>query len=129
MTNALELPTPRSTRQLAHLRALNRDATSAVKVLAETLGKAVVAVIMNRDVKTVSRWIAGQEPRGDDEQRRLRDTLQIVEFLLATDSPAVVRAWFMGMNPQLDDENPAEVLAEGRSRDVMAAARAYVDAG
>jgi hypothetical protein len=48
--------------------------------------------------------------------------------LLATDSPAVVRAWFMGMNPQLDDENPAEVLAEGRSREVMAAARAYVNA-
>ena len=32
------------------------------------------------------------------------------------------------MNPQLDDENPAEVLAAGRAREVMAAARAFVNA-
>jgi len=33
----------------------------------------------------------------------------------------------MGMNPQLDDENPADLLAEGRDREVMAAARAYAN--
>lgn len=30
------------------------------------------------------------------------------------------------MNPQLDDENPAELLAEGLARDVMVFARAFV---
>ena len=33
----------------------------------------------------------------------------------------------MGMNPQLDDENPADLLPKGRAREVMAAARAYAN--
>jgi len=127
MSSVLKAPTPRRKRQLAHVRAVGSDLTPAVKSLAETLGKALLAVIVNRDVKTISRWIAGQGPSRDEEQRRIIDTLQIVELLLTGDSPTVVRAWFMGMNPQLDDENPAEVLAAGRTREVMAAARAYVD--
>ncbi|NNC14084.1 hypothetical protein HII28_19675 [Planctomonas sp. JC2975] len=86
-----------------------------------------MAVIVDRDVKTITRWTADQGPSGDEEQRRVIDTLQIVELLLAEDSPSVVRSWFMGMNPQLDDQNPAEVLAEGRAREVMAAARAYAN--
>lgn len=128
MSSILEAPAPRK-RQHAHTSALERELTPAVKSLVETLGKALVAVIVGRDVKTVTRWIAGQGPRGDDEQRRIRDTLQIVELLLSGDSPSTVRAWFMGMNPQLDDENPAELLAEGRAREVMAAARAYANVG
>lgn len=45
-------------------------------------------------------------PRRDEDQRRVIDTLQVVELLLTGDSPSVVRAWFIGMNPQLDDERP-----------------------
>lgn len=121
----LEAPTPR--RKRAHVRALESDFAPAVKSLVETLGKGLVAVIVDRDVKTVSRWMSGDTPR-DEEQCRVRDTLQICELLLSGDSPSVVRSWFLGMNPQLNDENPAEVLADGRARDVMAAARAYVNA-
>jgi hypothetical protein len=126
MLSVLEVPTPRK-RQEAHARAVESasNITSAVKSLVETLGKGLVAVIVGRDVRTVSRWVAGDGPRGDDEQKRIIDTLQVVELLLSGDSPSVVRAWFMGMNPQLDDENPAELLAAGHARDVMAAARAY----
>ncbi|WP_426624492.1 hypothetical protein ACPPVW_18375 [Leifsonia sp. McL0607] len=109
------------------MRALESDFAPAVKSLVETLGKGLVAVIVDRDVKTVSRWMSGDTPR-DEEQCRVRDTLQICELLLSGDSPSVVRSWFLGMNPQLNDENPAEVLADGRARDVMAAARAYVNA-
>ncbi|TAM67793.1 MAG: hypothetical protein EPN48_12290 [Microbacteriaceae bacterium] len=124
MSNVLEAPTPRK-RQRAYVRAIESEITPAVKSLVETLGKALVAVIVDRDVRTISRWVAGSGPNGDDEQKRVIDTLQIVELLLSGDSPTVVRSWFMGMNPQLDDESPAELLAEGRVREVMAAARAY----
>lgn len=126
MSSVVKAPAPRRKRQIAHTRAVEADFIPAVKSLAETLGKALLAVIVNRDVKTISRWIAGQGPSRAEEQRRVIDTLQVVELLLTGDSPSVVRAWFMGMNPQLDDENPAEVLAAGRAREVMAAARAYV---
>lgn len=39
-----------------------------------------------------------------------------------------MRVWFMGMNSQLEDEAQAEVIVEGRTKDVMAAARALVNA-
>lgn len=33
------------------------------------------------------------------------------------------------MNPQLEDQAPAQCIADGRLRDVMVAARANVDGG
>jgi hypothetical protein len=46
----------------------------------------------------------------------LRDTSQVVELLAEVDADQVVRAWFIGMNPQLEDEAPAELIADGRHR-------------
>lgn len=75
----------------------------------------------------MSRWISGEAKPPLNEQRLLRDTLQVIELLAEVDPDKVVRAWFIGMNPQLEDAAPAEVVAEGRVRDVMAAARAFVN--
>jgi hypothetical protein len=113
----------------AHVRAIQSDLVNVVLALIETLGKSLVAVIVGRDAKTVGRWGAGSNEPGEREEALLRNTLQIVELLTSVDSPSVARAWFMGMNPQLDDNSPAEVVAEGRIRDVMAAARLFVDNG
>lgn len=99
----------------------------AIEILVQTLGKSLTASIVGRDLKTIRRWLSGQGPRRDDEKRRIWDLLQIVELLLATNSSSTVYAWFIGMNPDLDDESPADLLAEdGRARSVMAAARAFV---
>jgi len=53
----------------------------------------------------------------------------VQQLLLTADAPDVVCPWFMGMNPELNDETPAEALVDGRAREVMAAARAFVNAG
>ena len=45
------------------------------------------------------------------------------------DSSRVVKAWFIGLNPQLDDESPAEAIREGRLKEAMSAARAFVAGG
>jgi hypothetical protein len=45
---------------------------------------------------------------------------------LRFDSSRVVKAWFIGLNPQLDDESPAEAIREGRLKEAMNAARAFV---
>lgn len=129
MSHALAVAHTQSGRQQAHVRALQTEFGAAIEVLSEILGKGLVAVIVGRDVKTVTRWLSGQGPRGDEDRRRIIDAVQIVEVLRAVESPEVVRAWFMGMNPQLDDESPTEMLAAGRTREVMAAARTYVDLG
>jgi len=120
-------PRPRSDR--AHARAVQSDLVDVIKRVSETLGKSLVGVIVGRDAKTVGRWGAGSNVPGEREEALLRNILQIVELLTSVDSPSVARAWFMGMNPLLDDNSPAETIAEGRIRDVMAAARLFVDNG
>jgi len=51
---------------------------------------------------------------------------QVLQLLLTVDSPHVARAWLIGMNPQLDDEAPADVIREGRLREALVAAQAFV---
>lgn len=125
MTTAMEAPTL-DIRVEAHARAIKRELVAAVEALVDTLGKALTAQIVGRDSKTVGRWLAGHGPNRDEEKRRVWDALQIVELLLASNSPSTVSAWFIAMNPALDDASPADLLAEdGQARAVMAAARVF----
>jgi hypothetical protein len=127
-TDFITTPIPRRRAEQAHARATDTQLTDVVQLLVGTLGKPLLAVIVGRDAKTIGRWAAGANIP-TPEERVLRNTLQIVELLTTVDSESVARAWFMGMNPQLDDDSPAEAIAEGRARDVLAAARAYINAG
>lgn len=98
--------------------------------LNENLGPKLVAHMVGKSTQTVARWVAGiQAPPQPDVERRLRGVFQIVQLLVETDSRHVVRAWFIGMNPQLEDRSPAEVVATGDLRAVMAAARAFTSGG
>ena len=110
-------------------RSVELASASIVARLQEVLGRDVVAIITGKTPRQVSRWVRGAAKPPVQEQRLLRDTFQVVELLAEVDPDEVVRAWFIGMNPQLEDAAPAELIAEGRARDVMAAARAFVNAG
>ena len=125
-----EAKTPASegpSRSRAPRRKTGPVSIQTLRFLIEVLGSGVVAVITNHDVESVSRWAAAREPIGHHEERRLLEAVDVVDLLLASDSPSVVRAWFMGTNPLLDDRNPAELLAAGRIREVLAAADRYSD--
>jgi hypothetical protein len=76
----------------------------------------------------VSRWENQQVEavRNVVVERKLRATFQIALMLLDVDSPATVKAWFIGMNPHLDDVSPAEAIRGGKEREVLDAARAFV---
>lgn len=125
MTNLALRPLGRS----AHKAAVESPSTVIVARLQEALGRDVVAVITGKNSRQVSRWVSGDAKPPMKEQQLLRDTFQVVQLLSEVDPDDVVRAWFIGMNPQLEDAAPAEVIASGRVRDVMAAARAFVNAG
>lgn len=125
MTNLTTHPVGRS----AHKASVELAPTAIASRLQEVLGRDVVAIITGRTPRQVSRWVSGRATPPMREQRLLRDTFQVVELLAQVDPDEVVRAWFIGMNPQLDDAAAAELIAEGRVRDVMAAARAFVNAG
>jgi hypothetical protein len=59
----------------------------------------------------------------------LRVAYQVIQTLERKEADATIRAWFMGMNPQLDDLSPAETIREGINREVSAAARAFLAGG
>jgi hypothetical protein len=93
------------------------------------LGRDVVAIITGKQSRQVTRWATGEAVPSARDQQLLRDTYQVVELLTEVEGPDVTRMWFIGMNPQLEDQAPAEEIAAGNVRDVMAAARAFVNAG
>lgn len=119
----------RSTEAAAHARTVQVDVAGVATFLVENLGTTLTGFIAGVEPKTVLRCAQGQsQPRPLVEQR-LRSAFQIFTLVASSDSPHTVRAWFTGMNPQLDDLSPAEALAQGEHRAVMAAARAYLAGG
>jgi hypothetical protein len=54
-------------------------------------------------------------------------------MIATADDAAVMRAWFQGMNPQLDDRSPARLLREGDldevGPEVLGAARVFLVGG
>ncbi|WP_019146633.1 hypothetical protein [Aeromicrobium massiliense] len=109
----------------AHRNALQLTPQDLVTALNSKLGAKIVAFIAGKTPSTVSRWAAGQVTPDEDALRPLRTAHQVFEMLEAEDSDHTIRAWFVGMNPQLDDVSPAEALRDGELREVMAAARAF----
>jgi hypothetical protein len=99
--------------------------------LQDAFGQKLVAFMVGvEDPKSVGRWASEKRlPQDLDVERKLRDTYHVFRLLLTKESPYTVRAWFVGLNPQLNDESPATAIREGRTRDVMVAAKAFLAGG
>lgn len=124
------MPQLRSAPRDAHRKAVESTIEDVVAYMQEVLGQKLVAHIAGvSEPRTVGRWAAGErKPRAEHEQR-LRCAYQTFQLLLAEESPHTVRAWFLGLNPQLDDESPAQSIREGNFRDVLVAAKAFLAGG
>lgn len=114
----------------AHKQAVTMDVGGIARYLQEMYGQKLVAHMAGiDDPKRVGKWAQrDQAPRAGAEQR-LRAAFQITHLLLDHDSDHVVRAWFIGMNPQLDDEAPADAIRAGQLKEALAAAKAFVSGG
>ena len=121
----------------SHMHQIHREATAApvseiAGVLQELLSRRLTAYIAGvGDGKTISRWANGEvaEIRDFQQEQRLRGTYEIVQLLLKAESAQTVKAWFIGLNPQLGDVAPAEAIREGRLKEAFAAARAFTVGG
>jgi hypothetical protein len=118
---------------LAHRESLNLSFVDLVSRLADAIGRKLTAYVAGvKDVRAVERWISGSQPYGEVESR-LRLTFQVVRTLLDHDSPQVIQAWLMGVNPELGDRVPLRLLREGDlvvvAPEVLAAARAFIAGG
>lgn len=114
----------------AHGASIRTPPAELAGYLQEMLGQKLVAHIVGiKDPKDVGRWARASRPPSKGNQKQLRDLSMIVRLLLDHEAQPTVRAWLTGMNPQLGDEAPADLLRAGRVREVMAAARAFVADG
>ena len=100
-----------------------------VRSFQDVLGQPLVAVLAGvSDAETVGTWARGQRTPQPEAERRLRHAFHITQLLLQEESADTVRAWFVGMNPDLNDQAPALLLAE-HSQEVHAAARDFLANG
>ncbi|QYJ15620.1 hypothetical protein Rxycam_01444 [Rubrobacter xylanophilus DSM 9941] len=115
----------------AHRQAVVTPVTDVVSFLQDLLGRRLVAYVAGvKDVKTVSRWANGEvRSIRQESEERIRTAYEVAQLLVQFDSPSIVKAWFIGLNPQLDDVSPAEMIREGKLKEAKAAARAFVAGG
>jgi hypothetical protein len=112
-----------------HALATRLEVTALARSLQDVLGQRLVAGITGiGDIKAVGKWATGERAPHPDAERRLRHAFQVTQLLLQHESARTVRAWFVGMNPELDDRPPALVLADQPER-VLQAARVFLAHG
>lgn len=115
----------------AHRQSVHASVAEVAGYLQDLLSRRLVAYIAGvKDAKTVTRWASGEvENVRHENERRLRTAYEIAQLLVRVDSPRVVKAWFIGLNPQLGDVSPAEAIHDGELKSAMSAARAFVAGG
>lgn len=119
----------------AYNKAMLRPLAVVVKDLLDLLGARLVAYIGGvKEARAAREWAGGvRDVKSEVTAQRLRYALHVALLIADVDSPAVVRAWFIGMNPELDDRSPARLLRDGDPHDVgpevLAAARAFAAGG
>ncbi len=120
----------------AHEKAVRSSLEQVVAQLSAVLGERLVAYIGGvTEARAVREWGSGERAIRDPRvPPRLRLGLQLAAMLSDWgDPPDVVQAWFQGVNPQLDDRVPAQLLREGELSEVgpalLEAARAFLIGG
>jgi hypothetical protein len=113
----------------AHRRSVKWDLDHVAAFLSEQLGQKLVGHLAKVDPKTVGHWARAEQTPRTEAEKRLRMAFQVFQLLQAEDDAHTVRAWFIGINPQLDDQAPADAIRDGRLQDVWVAAQAYIAGG
>lgn len=100
-----------------------------VRQLNSHLGATLVATLANaKDRSLAHKWAKadGPQPR-DSSYSRLLAANRAWVMISNAENESVARQWFIGSNPRLGEEAPVMCLREGRERDVLAAAKAFVE--
>jgi len=117
----------------AHRQAISSSFPEVVRSLVSIVGRKQTAYIASiKDARAVDRWMENAAPQKDVEQR-IRLAYHIASMLRSSVSDGVVQAWFVGLNPELDDDVPIKLLREGSlevdGKRVLNAARAFLVGG
>jgi len=118
----------------AHRRAVQASFSEIVAELVEILGKKLTAYVGGvKDTRAVERWMQGGTEPYRDAEPRIRLAYQIAKTLSEHDSARVVQAWFIGLNPELQDRTPIRLLkdedVEKVGPELLNAMRAFLAGG
>lgn len=81
--------------------------------LQELFGQQLTALMIERaDPTDIGRWARGEANPDPAPARHLRNAFRIARRLRDIESASAVQAWFVGMNPDLNDQAPAAVIAK-----------------
>jgi len=92
------------------------------------LGATAVAILAgSRDSKLPYRWAKDSGPvPNDSAQNRLRTAHRVWGMIADAESDHTARAWFVGLNPLLNEVSPLMALREDKLKDVIDAAKAFL---
>jgi hypothetical protein len=114
----------------AHRQTVESTPDDMARFLQDALGQKLVAYIAHvSGPRTVARWVSNERSPNSSAEGRLSVAFYVFRLLSDVESSHVVRAWFAGLNPLLDEKAPATVIREGRFQEVVAAAKAFVSDG
>lgn len=105
--------------------AIRSSASSLVNELRDHIGANLLGYILNKSGSTINRWASGEVEVPLASEQTIRHLVQVENELGQSDGPHVFRAWLIGLNPQLDDNTPADEIREGNIRRVLTSARAF----
>lgn len=110
----------------AYEQSVRLPTEQVTRFLLEVLGRSLVMRLAKvTDPNAVGNWASGaRQPRTANEQR-LRTAYRAFQTVSLADSEHAARAWFIGLNPQLDDQTPIDAISEDRLKDVVVAAEAF----
>jgi hypothetical protein len=118
-----------TTEQAVHGQSARAPLSAIASYLQDVLGQRLTAVVAGvSDAKAVGKWARGGRVPHPRTALRLRHAYQVVQLLIEVESAGTIRAWFVGMNPELEDEAPAIVLGKDPAR-VLQAARTFLAHG
>lgn len=112
----------------AHRQAIITPVNEVASHLQKLLSRSVTAYIAGvKEGRTVTRWASNEisDVRYESEQR-LRTAYEIAQLIGEHYSPEAARAWFMGYNSRLGQITPADAIHEGKLREALSAAQAFV---
>jgi hypothetical protein len=115
--------------QIAFDRSRQASVAQMAAYLQDLFGQKVTAAMVGVEhPDSVGSWARGEGAPDGDIERRLRDAFRIATLLAQAETRDTLQAWFLGMNPALDDQAPAELIASDPVR-VLQAARAFLAVG
>lgn len=80
-----------------------------------------VGRVVGTSGRTVTRWLKAEAQPRRDARERLLELLAVIDRLSGALRPDVAHDWLFSPNPALDHRKPAELLKEGKYREVLGA--------